>query len=159
MNPRCQLVWNHCGFKMNPTSQLFPAIRQLKNGLMALPVSFLVPGARQQQNINKKWHPHNRPFQSTDLLLKNEKVSRSVGVLVFGVAESPACFASSPHILQWFGRRWEWEGRLTEWLGKFLKAEAIEILCHEHSSYIWLRVPKLLLLQQISCLLILNAPK
>ena len=31
---------------MNPTSQVFSAIWQLKNDLMALPVSFLVPEVR-----------------------------------------------------------------------------------------------------------------
>ena len=50
MNPRCQLVWNHGGFKINPKCQFFPAIGQLKNGLMALPVSFLVPGAYPMPN-------------------------------------------------------------------------------------------------------------
>ena len=63
------LYWNQCGFKMNPTSQLFGCIPghpfflgallclplhflgvrnwslQLKYGLMVLPVSFFIPGA------------------------------------------------------------------------------------------------------------------
>ena len=63
MNSRLQYYWNHCGFKMNLRLQLSPAIWQLKNGLMALPVSFLVPG----NGVVLPWRENRRWWWPRDL--------------------------------------------------------------------------------------------
>ena len=77
---------------MNPKSQLFPAIRQLKNGLKVLPVSFSVPGHSPMHNHNshKPRHVRHTPFMPEDHWKGPPEfgaTERNLSVMVNGTAE------------------------------------------------------------------------